>query len=40
MDFPYLCLLVDIPSKGHSIEGDFFNIPDGIKTLFVISCKK
>lgn len=40
MAFPHLCLLIDIPSKGHSIECNFFDIPDGIKTLLVISCKK
>lgn len=40
MAFPHLCLLIDIPSKGHSIECNFFNIANGIKTLLVISCKK
>lgn len=40
MVFPHLCLLIDIPGKGHSIECNFFNIPNGIKTLLVISCKK
>lgn len=40
MAFPHLCLLIDIPSKGHSIERDFFDVPNGVKTLLVISCKK
>lgn len=40
MAFPHLRLLIDIPSKGHSIERDFFDVPNGVKTLLVISCKK
>lgn len=35
---PYLCFLIDVPSKGDSIIGNFFNIPNGVEALLVISC--
>lgn len=34
----YLCLLVDVPCEGDRVVGDLFDIADGIKAFFVVSC--
>lgn len=34
----YLGLFIHIPGEGDGIVGDFFNIPDCVEALLVISC--